>query len=123
MPRMRNTENERNSKVIKAKIKEIEEEMNKPKLLAASVFHFFERHKNESLTGEKTSGRMKVASEMWQALTEEERKEYKAKWHKLKAEWQTDVVEWEERNADNPKMMELKAYKVMLETAKNRGSF
>ena len=69
------------------------------------------------------SERMKVASEMWQALTEEERKEYKAKWHKLKAEWQTDVVEWEERNADNPKMMELKAYKVMLETANKRESF
>ena len=41
---------------------------------------------------------------MCQAFTEEERMEYKEKWRKLKADWQTDVAEWEERNANNPKM-------------------
>ena len=41
---------------------------------------------------------------------------------KLKADWQNDVTEWEEKNADNPKMTELKAYKMMLDRAKKQRS-
>ena len=55
-------------------------------------------------------------------MTEEERLEYKAKRSKLKADWQNDVAEWEVRNADNPKMTELKAYKMMLDRAKKQRS-
>ena len=62
-----------------------------------------------------------IASGMWRALTEEERTEYKAKWSKLNSDWQNDVSEWEERNRDNPKMTELKAYKIMLDRAKKQG--
>ena len=57
---------------------------------------------------------------MWEALTEVERMKYKAKCSKLKANWQTDVAKWEERNADNPKMTELKTNKKIVETAKKR---
>jgi len=64
-----------------------------------------------------------LASEMWEALTDEEQMEYKEKWSKLKADWQTDVAEWEERNANNPKMTELKANKKMMETAKKEHFF
>ena len=60
---------------------------------------------------------------MWEALTEEEQMEYKDKWSKLNADWQTDVAEWEERNADNPKMTELRGHKEMLETSKKARSF
>ena len=56
-------------------------------------------------------------------MTEEDQMEYKSKWSKLKADWQTDVAEWEKRNADNPKMTELKAQKKILEIAKKQGSF
>ena len=59
---------------------------------------------------------------MWEALTEEEQMEYKAKGNKLNADWKTDVAVWEERNADNPKMTELKANKKMFVTAKKEGS-
>ena len=41
----------------------------------------------------------------------------------LKADFLTNVAEWEEEIAENPKMTELKAYKNMLETAKKLGSF
>jgi len=77
----------------------------------------------ESVRGKGISERTKIASEMWKALTEEEGMEYKAKWSKLKADWQTDVAEWEERNTDNPKMTELKTNKKILETAKKDGSY
>ena len=107
----------RNMMVIKTKIKEIEEEMNKPKLMTESCPQLFMMDIKESLTVTNPVKRDKMASEMWEALTEEERMEYKAKWRKLKADWQTDVALWEEGNADNPKMTELKAYKEMLETS------
>ena len=69
--------------------------------------------KRESLTGLSAS----ESGEMWQDFTEEEQMEYKAKWSKLTADWKRDVLEWEERNADNPKMIELKANKIILKTA------
>merc|ERR1712037_430966 len=116
-------ENKRKSKVIRAKIKEIEEEMNKPKCLAAGVFDLFMMDKRESITVKNHVERTKIASGMWEALTEEEQMEYKDKWSKLNADWQTDVAEWEERNAYSPKMTELRGYKKMLETSKKARSF
>merc|ERR1712037_1092465 len=112
--------NTRNMKVLKAKIKQIEEEMNKPKLTAHDPYLLFKMDNRESLAGKIAAERNKIALEMWEALTEEERMKYKAKWSKLKANWQTDVAKWEERNADNPKMTELKTNKKIVETAKKR---
>merc|ERR1712210_353235 len=63
-------ENKRKGKVIKAKIKEIEEEMNKPKRLAARVLDLFMMDKRESLAGKMAMEWSKIASEMWEALTE-----------------------------------------------------
>merc|ERR1711934_873716 len=116
-------ENKRKMTVLRAKIKEIEEEMNKPKLFAGDSHRLFKMDKKDSMKGKNVGERSKIASEMWDALTEEEQMEYKEKWSKLNADWQTDVAEWEKRNADNPKMTELKGYKKMLETAKKRRSF
>merc|ERR1712008_103392 len=107
--------NIRNMKVVKAKIKKIEDELNKPKLIAPRTYQLFMLDKRESLKGRNN---FKIASEMWEALTEEEQMEYKAKWSKLNTDWKTDVAEWEERNADNPKMIELRGHKEMLETSK-----
>ena len=115
-------ENQRNIKVLKAKIRQIEEDMKKPQFRGGtSTFSLFMVDKRDSFKGKSVQAAT-IASEMWRALTEEERTEYKAKWSKLKADWQNDVAEWEERNADNPKMTELKAYKIMLDRAKKRGS-
>ena len=114
-------ESKRNLKVIKAKIKQTEEDMQKPQLLAYSVFQLFLEDKKESLKGKNSIERYKNGSDIWHALTEEERMSYKFKWSKLKADWQTDVDEWEKRNADNPKMTELRAYKTMLDTGKKQG--
>jgi len=116
-------ENIRKMKVLKAKIKEIEEELTKPKFMAPRTYQLFMLEDKESVKGKNISERTKSALEMWEALTEEERMEYKAKWSKLKADWQTDVAEWEERNTDNPKMTELKTNKKILETAKKDGSY
>merc|ERR1712037_282885 len=116
-------ENKRKSKVLRAKIKEIEEEMNKPTLFALDSFRHFMMDKKDSFKGKKLAERNKMASEMWDALTEEEQMEYKDKWSKIKADWQTDVAEWEERNAYSPKMTELRGYKKMLETANKQRSF
>merc|ERR1712037_192723 len=116
-------ENKRKSKVLRAKIKEIEEEMNKPKLFAQDSYRLFMMDKKNSFKGKDLAERNKMASEMWEALTEEEQMEYNDKWSKLNAVWQTDVAEWEERNANNPKMTELKGYKKMLETANKQRSF
>ena len=55
---------------------------------------------------------------MWKALSEGESMEYRARWGKLKTDWQRHVGEWEEQNADKPEMTELKAYKIMLDAAK-----
>merc|ERR1712150_29176 len=116
-------ENKRNWKVIKAKIKEIEEEMNKPILIDQTSYKLFIKRNRDSFRGKGAPEINKAASEMWQALTEEERSEYKAEWSKMKADFQTNVAKWEEKNAQNPKMTELKAYKDMLETAKKLGSY
>merc|ERR1711935_1239192 len=43
-------ENKRKIKVLRAKIKEIEEELNKPKRMAAQVLHLFMMDKRESIT-------------------------------------------------------------------------
>ena len=64
-----------------------------------------------------------MSGKRWNALTEAQKMEYKAKWNKLKANWTTEVAVWEEKNADTPKMTELKALKKMLETAKKEGTF
>jgi len=111
--------NKRNVKVTKAIIKKIEKEMNKPKLNTHDPYHLFMLENKKYLTGKRS----KNASEMWEALTEEEQMEYKAKWNKLNADWKTDVAVWEERNADNPKMTELKVNNKMFETAKKEGSY
>ena len=113
----------RNIKVLNAKIKLIEEDMNKPLFMGGGYrrsYNLFVVDKKDSLKG-KDGHPFTIASEMWQALTEEERTEYKAKWSKLNSDWQTDVAEWEERNKDNPKMAELKAYKMLLESGKKQG--
>ena len=99
-------ENQRNKKVLRAKIKEIEESMNKPQFVRGyNAYHIF--------LGEKSVG-VNKGKELWRELPEDERMMYKDRWSKLKADWETDVAEWEELNKDNPKMMELKAYKMML---------
>merc|ERR1712210_303839 len=116
-------ENKRKSKVLRAKIKEIEEEMNKPKLFARDSYRLFMMDKKDSFKGKSFAELAKIVSEMWEALTEEEQMEYKDKWSKIKADWQTDLAEWEERNAHSPKMTELKGYKKMLDTAKTQLSF
>ena len=67
-------------------------------------------------------GDLQTVSKMWRAMPEEERMEYKAKCRKLKTDWKREAAEWEEKNRDNPKMAELKAYKVMLESAKTWNS-
>merc|ERR1712210_281075 len=65
-------ENKRKMKVLKAKIKEIEEEMNKPKLKAHDPYLLFKMDKRESIKGKNFA---KIVSEMWEALTEEEQME------------------------------------------------
>ena len=99
--------------------------MNKPILmpLHSNVLNLFINSYGDTFKGRSVAEIGKAASEMWQALTEEDQIAYKAKWNKIKADFQTDVAEWEEKNADNPKMTELKAYKNMLETANKLGSF
>ena len=116
-------ENKRNGKVLRAKIKEIEEEMNKPRLTAPTSYSLFRKHNRDSFKGKAVHEANKAVSKMWQALTAEERIKYKAEWSKMKADFQTNVAEWEEKNAENPRMTELKAYKNMLETANKLGSF
>ena len=90
---------------------------------ASHTYQLFMLDNKDSFKGKKLSELNKIASEMLQTLAEEEQMDYKAKWSKLKADWQTDVAEWEERNAENPKMTELKVNKEMLETAKQKHSF
>ena len=111
------TEDKRNRKVLVDKIKEIEEEMKMPKLLASSGYAIFIKEKREYFKGKKASD-SNVArlncNAMWQALDEEGKTEYRERWHKLKFDWQQEVAKWEARNTDNPKMTELRTYKNML---------
>jgi len=120
------SENQKNVKSIKGQIRQIEKEMNKPKLLARNSLWVFRLEKTETLIGKSTDKKpgtiFKTVAVMWQALSEEERMEYKDKWSKIKAKWQIEVAEWERRYTDNPKMAELKAYKMMLQTAPKLGS-
>ena len=109
-------ENKRKRAVVKASIRKIEEELNMPRLLAGNVFHLFWAGKRETLKGKSVPGITKAASVMWQALSEEEKMDYTAKWNNLKADWEREVAEWERRYADNPKLTELKAYRQMLKT-------
>ena len=109
-------ENKRKRAVVKASIRKIEEELNMPRLLAGNVFHLFWAGKRETLKGKSGPEITKAASVMWQALSEEEKMDYTAKWNKLKADWEREVAEWERRYADNPKLTELKAYRQMLKT-------
>ena len=111
------TENKRNRKVLMAKIKEIEEEMEKPKLLASNSFLLFRKENRGHFQGKDAPEISSEVSAMWQALAEEGKNEYKARCRKLKADWQQEVAEWEARNANNPKMTELRAYKIMLQTS------
>ena len=111
------TEDKRNRKVLMGKIKEIEEEMEMPKLLASSGYAIFIKEKREYFQGKKAS-ESNVArlncNAMWQALDEEGKTEYRERWHKLKSDWQQEVARWEAKNTDNPKMTELRTYKNML---------
>lgn len=116
-------QNERNIMSIKGKIRQIEKEMNKPKLLALNSLWLFRLEKRETLIGKSGQNFCKTVAVMWQALSEEERMEYKAKWSKIKAKWQIEVAEWERRYTYNPKMAELKAYKTMLQTAGSHQHF
>jgi len=116
-------QNERNMMSIKGKIRQIEKEMNKPKLLALNSLWLFRLEKRETLIGKSGQNFCKTVAVMWQALSEEERMEYKAKWSKIKAKWQIEVAEWERRYTYNPKMAELKAYKTMLQTAGSHQHF
>ena len=109
----------RNKKVLKAKIRQIEEDMNKPLFVGGiHPFCLFMVEKRDLLKGHRLG--FPHASKMWQAMGDEQRLEYQSKWSKLKAEWQTDVAKWEEKSKDNPKMAELKAYKGMLKRAKTQ---
>ena len=106
--------NKRKKVVLRARIKKIEQVMNRPKLLAHEPFRLFCFEKKETLKGKGLAS----AQQMWKALSEGESMEYRARWGKLKTDWQRHVGEWEEQNADKPEMTELKAYKIMLDAAK-----
>ena len=121
-------ENRRRIKVLRAKIKEVEEGMSKPKGIASNAFTLFLKDQGKSQSGKSFTQdqggairpKKTILGGMWHALTEEEQMEYKARWGKLKLDWQREVARWEEENADNPKMAELRAYKDMLKTARKR---
>jgi len=120
------TEDKRNKKVLMGKIKEIEEELEKPKLSASSGYAIFIREKREYFQGKKAS-ESNVArlncNAMWQALDEEGKTEYKQKFHKLKSDWQLEVAKWEAKNTDDPKMTELRTYMNMLHPHKKQKIF
>ena len=103
------TEDKRNKKVLMGKIKDIEEELEKPKLLTSNGYLLFMKE-----NAEHYKGSLSKAASMWHALDEEGKTEYNTKFYKFKADWQQEVDKWEARNADNPKMTELRAYKSML---------
>ena len=113
-------ENKRNRTVNKAHIRQLEQELNIPKLSAGNVIHLFWTEKKVPVKGKSLSQISKTVSLMWKALSEEERMVYKEKWNKLRADWVREVAEIERNNADNPKMSELKAYRKMLKTAKQK---
>ena len=93
--------------------------MNKPQLVGGwSPYTLFHVEKKDLLKGQPNIGTF--VSKMWHAQSDKQRLEYKSRWSKLKAEWKSDVAKWEERNKDNPKMTELKAYQVLLESAKTQ---
>ena len=113
------TRKKRNKKVLKAKIRQIEEDMNKPQLVGGwSPYTLFHVEKKDLLKGQPNISTF--VSKMWHAQSDKQRLEYKSRWSKLKAKWKNDVAKWEERNKDNPKMTELKAYQVLLESAKTQ---
>ena len=112
------TENKRNRAVVKANIRRLEEALNMPRLVAGNVFHLFWSEKRETFKGKGGLEITKAASVMWQALSEDKKMDYIARWNMLKADWVKEVAEWERKYADDPKMTELKAYRAMLKTVK-----
>ena len=60
----------------------------------------------------------KSAAMSWKAVSEEEKAVYKRRWEEFKSKWQEDVAEWELKNADSPKMTELKAAVRILKSQK-----
>ena len=108
------SEDKRNMKVLMGKIKEIEEEMEKPRLLATNGYWLFTKEKKEYLQAIGDTYFAREASALWQTLDQEGKTEYSARYHKLNADWRREVAKWEARNADNPKMTELQTYKNML---------
>ena len=112
--------NRRNLRNIKASIKQIEQEMNFPASVAGNAFHLFFSERMEALKGLQGAQLLKNASILWQALSEEERIDYRAKWNSQRADWAKEVAECERINADNPKMAELKAYREMWRAAGGR---
>ena len=86
--------------IIKAKIKKLEKEMNKPKRGVNNSYSLYMKEMKETVA---------AAGKSWKALSEEEKAVYKRRYEELKSKWQEDVAEWELKNADTPKMTELKA--------------
>ena len=117
------TENKRNRKVLMAKIKVMEEEMEKPKLLASTSFLLFGKENREHFQGKNVSEIAIGVSAMWRALDEGVKTEYKARCHKLRCDWQQEVAEWEARNANSSKMTELRTYKNMMFPSKKQKTF
>merc|ERR1719291_1521888 len=92
--------------------------MNKPKLGPRSSFLLFMEEMREMSEGTDNIKLAKSAGMSWKAMSEEEKAVYKRRWEELKSKWQEDVAEWELKNADTPKMTELKAAVRILKSQK-----
>merc|ERR1719150_1579239 len=90
--------------IIKAKIKKLENEMNKPKLGPRDSFMFYREQMREMSEGADFIKVNKSAAVSWKAMSDEEKAVYKRRWEELKSKWQEDMAEWELKNADSPKM-------------------
>ena len=104
--------------VIKAKIKKLEEEMNKPKLRLPNTFILYREQMREMSEGADFIKVNKSAATSWKAMSDEEKAVYKRRWEELKSKWQEDMAEWELKNADSPKMSEWKAVVRILKSQK-----
>ena len=104
--------------IMKAKIKKLENEMNKPKLGPTNPLMFYREQMKEMSDGADIIKVAKSASMSWKAMSDEEKAVYKRRWEELKSKWKEDVAEWELNNADSPKMTELKAAAMILKSQK-----
>ena len=89
--------------IIKAKIKKLENEMNKPKLVTNS-FQLYVNEIREIPRENYFANLQKICGKNWKAMSEEEKAVYKRRWEELKSKWQEDMAKWESKNADSPKM-------------------